>query len=58
MRQNWQTRLTRSRANAFRVAALSLPVTGHVRCLILQAITKGMSSEKFCYLAEKEMKND
>ncbi|HBD3031437.1 hypothetical protein ABWM31_005565 [Citrobacter koseri] len=57
MRQNWQTLLTRTHANAFRAVALSPQVTERFRCLVSLAITEGVASEKFRYLAEKEMKN-
>ncbi|EBT2372261.1 hypothetical protein CGY19_06695 [Salmonella enterica] len=56
MQHHWQTLLNESRANAFRVAVLSPLVTDRFRRLVVQAINDDLSSEKFRYLTEKELK--
>ncbi|ECY1177887.1 hypothetical protein HP277_000460 [Salmonella enterica] len=56
MQHHWQTLLNESRANAFRVAVLSPLVTDRFSRLVVQAINDDLSSEKFRYLTEKELK--
>lgn len=57
MQQNWQTLLTHTRPNAFRVAALSPLVKERFRRLVVQAINDRLTLDDFCYLTEREMKN-